>query len=252
VLFATRLGMGLRVPLLQFKLRRRGGKGLKGCKFSMTDRLLAIRIVSGCVAKAPAPAKQAWALWYSDREGKTEANTPERKLCAEQEDAAVGEADVPSPERDSRFSFRNLHKYREQFAALAEVEQQPYLAKAAEHRQRRDREMEHYRKAAQEEILVGTKAGHVSRLPVCSTAVKRKGAGGRPIVKLPQRDELCFLSLLSATEVDDDVDADGEAEGNAASTNKQDADAEEDNAEEAKDVENGNEDIEASAKKRRL
>ena len=88
-------------------------------------------------------------------------------------------------EGDGRWSFRDLCRRKEEFAALPEAEQQPYLARAEEDLKRYERELERYNVAAFEEILVGTKGGQVSRLPVCSTTVKPRGRRKRSIVKLP-------------------------------------------------------------------
>jgi len=86
--------------------------------------------------------------------------------------------------------------------ALPLAEQQPYLDRAEENRQRYEADSAEYSKAALEEVLVGTGGGQVSRVPVCSTVVKKRGQRGKPIVKLPARDQLCFASLLSSVEAD--------------------------------------------------
>ena len=222
VFLTTRLGYGHRVPLTEFSLRRRGGVGLKGCCFvAGGDCLLALRIVSGRMVKVPAKARQAWKLWFSEREGETDQFRP--RSCGLPPEGSPGAAIAcgASPPRslaglscrgepERRWSFRELFRRKQEFAALPEAEQQPYLMRAEEERKRYEREMELYRDVAFEEILVGTAGGKVSRLPVCSTTVKPRGRRVKPIVKLPPGDELRFVSLLSSKEADPDFASDGQ------------------------------------------
>lgn len=191
-LLITAFGMGVRMPLSvkRIGLSRRGTKGRPAIKLAdgtPRDTVAAVCIVSskGDVREPERP-HQAWQIYLAERKDEYKS----------QAEAAPAEG----AHQEAFAAYHAMcHAAQEKFKTLPEVEQQGYVSRQEEQRQRYEQELEEYRHVEVEEVLLGSVKGLISRVKVGSIPVMLTARKGVKIAKLPKGDSLCAVSLLPAT-----------------------------------------------------
>eukprot|EP00928_Gymnodinium_smaydae_P009830 TRINITY_DN13680_c0_g2_i2.p1 TRINITY_DN13680_c0_g2~~TRINITY_DN13680_c0_g2_i2.p1 ORF type:complete len:2124 (+),score=527.12 TRINITY_DN13680_c0_g2_i2:96-6467(+) len=211
-LIVTELGYAKRVRLSEFRLGRRGARGMRGVKLSEGDAVVSLCIVpDGEIPPIPRKPREPWMLY-------------QEHLALQEKAAAVGapesapapvEAQQASPSVDPAAAIAAAEA---RYAALPEAERAEYERRHAaevethaglvERRRQREAELS---KLGQ--VLLCTSKGMMSRVQLSSVGVLKKSVAGRgPLMKMQGDDIVQSASLISALDEDDRPPESGAAE----------------------------------------
>jgi len=229
VLILTELGMGLRHPLSskRFQLSTQGRCGKKTMKLSDKDQVVSVCVVNGGTeVSKPGKPQEPFAIWYQEYKKKeNEGEATQASVGASQPPAVaetssssameVKESDAAQPKPDGEIAaeaeakkstegFERVHRARNVFKDLPESEQQVYYEKANEEKIKYIESLQVYHKTQQEEMLLGSAFGLVTRIMVPSIPIIPRVAKGRAIVKCKKGDRITAVSLLSSMDVEED------------------------------------------------
>lgn len=222
ILLVTEMGFGIRMPLslARMGLSRRGGRGRRCMKLldgAKCDNIVAVCSVSNRgEVKRPSKWREPHLIYHYENKAQQEQEAAEGKANALPD--AAGSADSPpeeaAEEGDDTQQQGEGHAnaactfvaLRETFNALPEEIRQEYQLRSDEERKVYEEKCaEIVTQEAQEEILLGTAKGNISRVTVGSIPIVNSLRKGKTLVKLAKGDQLCTVSLLSSVdEANDD------------------------------------------------
>jgi len=233
VLLVTEMGMGMRIPLStkRLGLSRAGKCGKRAIKLhdgAQQDKVVSVCVVSGSSESGkPEPPRRPFDIWYAENKATLSASDTSA-LAGSSDDVtkpALADGSEAAPSADTqegsgRGKVQHLltfHRMRDMYRALPEDQQQVYVDRADEDRQRYLREMVQYQARQSEEILLGSRGGLVKRTNVSAIPIFTRVGRGKLIARCPKGDRLCAASLLSSMDVDrDQAEGTDAAKGTAA------------------------------------
>jgi hypothetical protein len=209
VLLLTALGFGLRFPISHKKLKlvRKGRCPLRVMKVADNDRLVGTCVVSGRIpAKKPDQPKKPWQSFYWDNKEALEVemqNLSDEKRALIQGEASAEPQEDDAPE-NAAASFLLSHFARNKFKELSEDAQKVYIDKAETETKAYQEVLEEYQKLnpeSDEQLMIGSRMGCISRVMVETVPVIDSVRKGRPLCKPKGQDRISTIAMLSATDV---------------------------------------------------
>jgi len=232
LLMLTEDGMGMRVPLTHKRLQimRKGRAPSRVMKIGDSDDLIGACIVTGKVEqKKPELKGKPFPLWYAENKAIIQAdilNLTEEKKTQMEGEASSAEKHIEEnvlegdAENDATtagnvpIGFLAMQIGRKRFNELPPSEMEALEKRCEMDRDEYEKLMEEFKTAnvpSEEQVMVASKCGFISRVMVDTVPVVNKNAGtrGARIVKVKGRnDALSSISLLGAMDEVDEAAVD--------------------------------------------